>query len=1425
MQEEDYVEQEQVSQQINIEESSGSNDGSLPTPNTSTPPNNEPPPMTNGSGEPVIINTTTIRVGTDYFKPKSEVEVDDLVEQQRINLLQKKIFKLQYEANYGSLPKELLQEENSTENTSQTTDQENIIPDSILPKSNPIEEKTSQENIIPSSILPKSNPTEEKEEDKIINLKELAGEDYQPTVNNSEEGTLQKMPLPTQVIAPVEEAPLIDLAQLATDEETSDSEETAPIVKAPLPTPETDSNFQAVSEKIALQGEKTQKHESSRRATQKAENASVEPQNKKRSLAEVKQVDKIESKETPTFDTSSFVDMLMAKIIAITPKSEEEADEFKDNNKVHEVKSVTSGQIQQKKTTSVGPLESATKETPKESGIQSKVVTPLGKAPIGPKPKDLGIEQGMPKKKTTEEVEQPIQQNSQELEQQFKENEITDEQLSKSNEPAFMNALETKNTAQEDSKNAPQQLRTEEDQSLLATKSGAKQQGKEDLLSMHQDRANVLTNVQGEQENASSSYTAEEASVATKINGIYQSTKTEVEGILSRLDSRVSQLFDQGAAQAQQRFESYIAKEMAAYKAERYEGAVVGSITWMYDAMAGLPDEVNLFFVKGRHLYIETMQQTIQAIADLVAQELTTAKQRVQAGRQEVADYVESLPDNLKKVGRKTAAAINRDFDELNSKVDAKQEELINSLAQKYVENVAAVDSRIEEMKAANRGLVDIALDSVSGVIGTILEVKNALIGILSAAVEAIGAIIMDPIGFLSNLISGVGQGISNFMTKIDDYLTTGFVEWLTGAMSGAGIEMPEDIFSLEGIFSITTQALGMTWDFIRDRAVGVLGEKAVGTIEESFEVFQVLRTEGMGGAWEYLKEQFGDLQETIMGSITGMLISEVVEAGVKYLLALLTPAGAFVKAAMMIVDIAEFFIRQGSQLMELVDAFVQSISAISTGAVGKVAEMIERALSLSVPLLIGMFTSLLGLGDLAEKVQKIFKKIKGKITGAIDGFIEKAGAWFKDKKGRRKERKDKKKKEKEDKANKNKSEEDKDKESKDDKDKRTDKKKKSDLKQGMKLGATVVNNEQLNQDQIKVELNKLELKYRLDDLGAKLLQETSEWHVFMLNARLNGLPEKHKEIKRKPTKAENEEQVSEEDRKLHERIAAEVKAQLEAKGKSTEGVETFEEFYTLLQSEAVMLQKKYQPQLRKGIKIAVDLVNSVKEDAKDGDVDVKVRIAPNTIDAPFSINWGVDKTTVLTAAEEAKIKNLTGGADVLALIANAKSDINKYISLIKEIRVMISLPVDAIFVGGNIRKDNNSIFFERSLNPATAIPKFGEIDIFVDNTLIEVKSDWGSRKDISSKLAAQFLRYRNMKDGKPPIYLNGSQINILKTILQIEATNISAKILNTIKRSKHFDEIRLGNGTIISIDNLNKIKPKNTKGQFVNSEAQYNAI
>ena len=104
--------------------------------------------------------------------------------------------------------------------------------------------------------------------------------------------------------------------------------------------------------------------------------------------------------------------------------------------------------------------------------------------------------------------------------------------------------------------------------------------------------------------------------------------------------------------------------------------------------------------------------------------------------------------------------------------------------------------------------------------------------------------------------------------------------------MSGIGIELPENIFSLEGIFSLVTQALGLTYDYIREKAVKLLGERTVKVIEEGFEIFKIIQTDGISGVWEYLKEKFNDLKDTIIGAITEMLVTQVVEAGINGLLA-----------------------------------------------------------------------------------------------------------------------------------------------------------------------------------------------------------------------------------------------------------------------------------------------------------------------------------------------------------------------------------------------------------------------------------------------------------------------------------------------------------------------------------------------------------
>lgn len=175
-----------------------------------------------------------------------------------------------------------------------------------------------------------------------------------------------------------------------------------------------------------------------------------------------------------------------------------------------------------------------------------------------------------------------------------------------------------------------------------------------------------------------------------------------------------------------------------------------------------------------------------------------------------------------------------------------------------------------------------------------------------------------------------------------------------------------------------------------------LLGEKVVSALETGFEIFQIIRKEGIAGLWKYLKEKFSDLKETVLGAIKEMIITKVIEAGIKWVLGLMSPAGAFVKAALMIIDIVKFFIERGSQIIELVKAFIEGVKAVASGSVQKVANAIENALAKAIPVLIGFLASLLGIGGLASKVQKLIKKIRSRIDKAIDKVILKAKKWFK---------------------------------------------------------------------------------------------------------------------------------------------------------------------------------------------------------------------------------------------------------------------------------------------------------------------------------------------------------------------------------------------------------------------------------------------
>ncbi|MDM9583741.1 DUF4157 domain-containing protein [Nostoc sp. GT001] len=763
--------------------------------------------------------------------------------------------------------------------------------------------------------------------------------------------------------------------------------------KAPT-SPEDDPAFKAVVGTTKEVAGLEKKHPPANSKAQEAQAAAQPPGNEVDSKAQANQVGEMQQAPTPGFDAAAFKAKLMERIADMAPKNLEEADNFKNNNKLDSVKGDLSGQVKEEQKSSQGQLEEKTKEKPDASGIEAKQVTPLPKNEPGTAPTGVDADKAAPKSKGQAEVEAPLQDDSKKLDQQMKEADVTEEQLANSNEPEFQGALAAKKDAQTNAQEAPPQYRQKEQGILATAQATAEATAQQHLQAMHGIRTQNLGQVGEQQIGAKSKDEQARTKVAGDINKIYDKTKGKVEKTLGELDGQVIQAFDAGAADAKIAFEDYVGKRMDDYKSDRYSG-ILGPGKWLIDKLFGMPSEVNAFYQEGRQLYINQMDGVINKVVAIISKGLTQAKAEIASGKQEIQNYVNQLPQDLKGVGQQAAADIDNKFEELQQSVDDKQDELIDTLAQKYKENLEAVDARIEEMKAANKGFIQKAFDFIVGVIKTIIELTKMLLQVLARVAGVVGQILKDPIGFLTNLIQAVKQGFLNFMNNIGKHLQQGLIGWLTGTMAETGIEMPEN-FDLKGIFSLAMQLLGFTYEAIRAQAVKRLGEEKVSRLEQTVDVFQVLASQGVAGIWEFVQEKMGDLNALVIEPIKNFIIEKVITAGIEWILSLLTPASAFIKAAKAIYEIVKFFIERAQQIADLINAILDAIGAIASGAIDQAIKSVENALAKSLPVVISFLASLLGLDGIASKVQAIFRKLRKPMEKAVDWVIDKGAKAFK---------------------------------------------------------------------------------------------------------------------------------------------------------------------------------------------------------------------------------------------------------------------------------------------------------------------------------------------------------------------------------------------------------------------------------------------
>lgn len=738
----------------------------------------------------------------------------------------------------------------------------------------------------------------------------------------------------------------------------------------------------ALKGKIDQASTKNRQHESSSKKVDETKKAvHVSPALDKSSQAQSKQVDEMANQKPKKFDAIKFASDILTNIRRVIPASEQEMEnDGTSSTKMAIAQQTMSNSLEEEKTKSGGELGGAVTASPDVSSIPTKEIKPLRPeiAETSSSIKGAAISPDLKKPSETS-----LAKESSQIDDKMRVSGVTESQIAKSNEPSFQSAALEKNKSQDKAKCTHQEYLL---QAKPISNQVAKQTAQETTSSVAQSALKKRAGF-SQVERKKAEQKAKEEVVRTKIaqdlDKIYNKAKSSVEERLANLNTQVNTMFDDALKSANTTFENNVRR--------RTETSFLDDlISWA----TGIPREVENVFKEEQEIFINTLKPKVFEIGTLVEQELNLAMKEIELGKLEVAKYWASLSKDEQKIGSDLYESVNGRFSELETSVEDASENLKESITTKFNEAIASLEETFNKIKEENKSWLERAYDAVVGVIAAIIEMKNLLLNILSKAANAIEAIIKDPIGFLTNLLRAIKLGFTRFGANILVHLKEGFIAWLMGNMPPS-IQFPQT-WDLKGIFTFVMSVLGLTWQNIRSRAERMFGATVVSALETGFEIFMIVKNEGLGGLWKYIQDQVGNLKTMVLDAIQNMLIEKVVKAGITWVISLFNPAGAFIKACKLIYDVVSWFINNARRLLDLVNSIVDSVALIVAGQIDSAVNFVENSLKKAIPIVIGFLAGLLGIGDLSAKIQAILDKIQAPINKAIDWVLKKAGDFVK---------------------------------------------------------------------------------------------------------------------------------------------------------------------------------------------------------------------------------------------------------------------------------------------------------------------------------------------------------------------------------------------------------------------------------------------
>jgi hypothetical protein len=302
--------------------------------------------------------------------------------------------------------------------------------------------------------------------------------------------------------------------------------------------------------------------------------------------------------------------------------------------------------------------------------------------------------------------------------------------------------------------------------------------------------------------------------------------------------------------------------------------------------------------------------------------------------------------------------------------------------------------------------------DFGSWALGTVIDLLKIIVEVvapgampyIAKAGAAFNKILKDPVGFVQTLVRAGKLGLTQFAGNFLTHLKASLVGWLTGAMGGTGVYIPQG-FSLSELLKFVLSVLGLTWAHLRPRLVALSSETIVKGLEEGFSLVKTLVKEGPAAAWQQIVETLGNLKDMVIDQVMAFVKGKIVEVAISKLAMMLSPAGALIQAIISIYNTVMFFVERLQQIAQVAASFIDSIATIAAGNVGPAANRVEKTMAGLLTLVISFLARFAGLGKVSTIINNLIAKVRAPIFKAFDrvaGWIiaqaKKLGKWLLDK-------------------------------------------------------------------------------------------------------------------------------------------------------------------------------------------------------------------------------------------------------------------------------------------------------------------------------------------------------------------------------------------------------------------------------------------